>query len=492
MKKFLIVLVPVFGMLGCVSTSLNKNLAKEREALIEAEQWRRDLPSIEQQPVKPKFPHVKTHVLANGLTIYVMEDQRIPIAQVRLAFKNGSGMDPIGKAGLHNLTGLMLKEGTKKFSSLEIAEAFANLGTELTVGTSKDSTEFFSDVLSSKVDDVMTFLAQIVQEPRFANDDFERVKYRQQQVVAADQAVAAYAAQVSFLMAAYGANHPYAYPSKGDLRTLTHIDLEHVKKTYHESFGPNNAALIVVGDVTMSQVKKLAKKLFANWRPLKKFSFKVAPIIAKKEMETHLVARSGMPHTFLLVGQPVATAKDKDLATLEVFQQLLAGLPSSRLDANLREKKGWTYGVSSLVNPLLGPGPMMTSTSIQVPFGSEALAEILNEFENLKTTPVSDEELKAAKEGIQYSFASRYNTVEKNASSIARNFVYDLKANHDELFYEQIGQVTKEKIMNAAKRIFNRSSMVAVAVGDVEVMQVPLAKMKVGRIIVDNDAAPQK
>lgn len=481
MKKYLIlILIPLFFGIGCASVSTNKVSPEQREALIKSEEWRSELPLLEDAAVKPKFPKVKTHTLENGLTIYVMEDHRIPIAEVRLVFKNGSAKDPIGKAGLHHLSALMLKEGTKHLTSLELAEAFANLGTELSIITAKDSSELFTDVLSSKVDDVMKLMADVAQNPRMEKDDFERVKYRQLQSIAADQAVAAYAAQVSFLMAAYGPKHPYGYPSKGDLTTLSKIDLEQVKKTYKNDFGPNNAALIIVGDVKMSQVRSLATKFFGKWARLGNFSFKAEPVAPKKEMQTQLVPRAGMPHTFLLLGQPVASAKDKDLATLEVLQQLLAGLPSSRLDGNLREKKGWTYGVNSMVNPLLGRGPMMVTTSIQVPFGAEAMAEILNEFENLKTTPVTDEELKSAKVGLLQSFASRYNTVEKNASSIARNFVYDLEPSFDEKFYEQILQVSKEKIMNVSKRVFNRQNMVAVAVGDVDVMEAPLNKMKIG------------
>ncbi|OPZ22561.1 MAG: Peptidase M16 inactive domain protein [bacterium ADurb.BinA186] len=325
----------------------------------------------------------------------------------------------------------------------------------------------------------------MVQEPRMESADFDRVKSQLEGVMTSDQGMPSYVAQVSFLMAAYGPKHPYAYPSKGTLKSLNQLDLPRVKQAHHQNFGPNNAALIIVGDAKMADVKKLAKTIFGSWKKINYVPQKMPAPVVKKHMETHLVSRPHTPQTYLLVGQPVATAQDKDLASLEVFQGILAGLPSSRLDGNLREKKGWTYGVGSTVNPLRGLGPMMISSSIQVPFGADALGEILKEFEVLKKEPIADEELKAAKEGLLHSFASRYSTVEKIAGNVANRFVYDLSSDYDEKYYNRIHTVSKEDMMAIAQRVFNKEKMVAVAVGELEVMQVPLGTMDVGKVSVE-------
>ena len=490
MKKNLIkilVSASLINFLSCTSVPVNKGQIQNRERLTKEEQWRFETPNTDNPAVAPVFPKVKSHVLKNGLTIRVMEDHRLPIAQVRLVFKNGSAADPVGQAGLQNLTALMLKEGTKELNSLELAEAFANLGTEVSVAVAKDTAHLYADVLSNKVDDAMKLFAAMVQEPRLEQTDFIRVKTQQQNAIASDTAEPSYAAQVSFLMAAYGPKHPYAYPSKGNLKTISKIDLAQIKQAHRQNFGPNNAALVIAGDVKMAEIIKLSNKIFGKWKKIKNNVAKVSLPPTRKQMETRLVSRPHTPQTYLLLGQPVASAKDKDLPILEVFQQILAGTPQSRLDNNLREKKGWTYGVSSSINPLLGVGPMMVSTSIQVPFGSDAVQEMLAEFENLKTNPVTDLELKAAKEGLLHSFASRFNTVEKIAATMANYFAYNLEANYDERFYQKIGETTKDDIMAAAQRVFNRSGMVAVAVGELEVMQIPLAKIDVGRITVERE-----
>lgn len=483
-KIFLCLLV--IAVTGCKSVQVNSHHSA-REKLIQEEQWRSQLPLGEQPAVTPVFPKALTYVLKNGLSVYVVEDHRLPIAQVRLVFKNGSAQDPIGQSGLQNLTTLMLKEGTKELSSLGLAEAFAQLGTEVNVGVTKDFSQVSVNVLSNKIDDAVKLMAAMVQEPRMEKADFDRVTSQLEGALTSDEGVPSYVAQVSFLMAAYGPQHPYAYPSKGTLKSLSLLDLARVKAAHHQNFGPNNAALIIVGDAKLADVKKLAKSIFGSWKKINYHPAKIAAPLAKKQMETHLVSRPHTPQTYVLVGQPVATAQDKDLAALEVFQGILVGLPSSRLDGNLRERKGWTYGVGSMINPLRGLGPMMISTSIQVPFGADALGELLKEFELLKKEPVSDEELKAAREGLLHSFASRYATVEKIGGNIANRFVYDLPSDNEEKYYNKIQAVSKEDIMAIAKRVFNSEKMVAVAVGELEVMQVPLGTMNVGKVIVDKE-----
>lgn len=486
MIKIFVALI-IFSLTGCKSIPVNPRLAKEREQLLKEEQWRHQLPLEEKAVVAPVFPTVKKAKLKNGLSIYVVEDHRLPIAEVNLVFKNGSARDPIGQFGLQNLVSLMLKEGTKKLSSLGLAEAFAQLGTQVSVGVGKDFSQISVGILSDKMKETVKLLASMAQNPRMEQSDFDRVKFQQLNFITASQAMPNYVAQVSFLNTAYGKNHPYAHPSKGTIDSLNQITLDQVKQAYTQNFGPDNAALIVVGDADLASIKKMAKKNFSKWKKINYRTLEIAAPAAHKEMTTNLIARPHTPQTYLLVGKPVATMKDQDLPSYSLLQQILASIPSSRLDSNLREKKGWTYGVASSVNPFQGLGPFFVTTSIRVPFGADALGEILKEFEMLNTTPVSDEELKAAKVSQLDSFASRYSTVQKISDIVSEQFLYDLPTDYDEKYYEKIKAVTKEDIMTVAKKAFNKEQLTAVAVGELEVMQVPLANMKVGKVIVEGE-----
>lgn len=495
MKKYqTLVLFASMAMMflsGCTSVNVNRKIDQERDVQDQKEPWRYQIPQNENAPVRPVFPKVLKSELKNGLTILVVEDHRLPIAEVSMALKNGSARDPFGLAGLINFTTLMLKEGTRSMTSLELAEAFANLGTEVSVGAAKDMSQIEAAVLSNKVDDVIALIASMVKEPRMAEDDFARVKMQHENALASQQGVLSYVAQTSFLLTAYGEKHPYAHPSIGTLESVAKITLPEVKKAHHDNFGANNAVLIAVGDVTMPQIEAAAKKYLGHWKRIHSVLTKVANPIAHKQMQTRLVSRSNSPQTYVLIGQPVASQKDKDLPTLEVFQHLLAGLPTSRLDANLRENKGWTYGVSSQITPLLGKGPMMVSTSVQVPYGSDAIKEILQEFEQLKETPVSDAELDKAKNNLLHSFAGRYSTVGKVADAVANQFIYTLPANHDEVVYDKIAKVSKEDILLVAKKVLKKEHMTAVAVGELEAMEMPIAKMNVGKVIIEHESPPK-
>lgn len=472
---------------ACTTVKPKPSALSPREELIAKEEWRYKLPEAEFAPVKPHFPQVKEQKLKNGLTVMVVEDHRLPIAEVGLAWKNGSALDPIGKAGLQHLSALMLKEGTAKMTSLELAEAFANLGTEVSVGAGKDLSFISAGVLADKVDDAMALMAAMAQKPRFAPADFARVRLQQQHSVSADMSSPAYVAQVKFLMAAYGDKHPYAYPSAGTEKTVENIKLADVKNAHRTNFGPNNAALIVIGDVTMEHVLAWANNYFGSWKHIKN-PLRPLPVPKKSnQMRTILVSRPTLPQTFLLIGQPVAAQLDPDLATYEVFQHIIAGMPTSRLGMNLRESKGWTYGVGSSLVPLRTEGPLFVSTSIQVPYGADALSEILNEFENLKKNPVSQAELNSAKNGLLHSFASRFNTLKQIATDVWQNFVYDRPRNSDEILYDQISAVSPEKILAVANKALKKEHMVAVAVGELEVMEIPLATMDVGQVIVEKN-----
>lgn len=493
MKKYqwtlILASVSLIAFSGCKTVDINKQIAQQRDALDKQEQWRYDLPKTESEPLRPVFPKAVKGKLKNGLEFYVVEDHRLPIAEVSLVMKGGSASDPVGSAGLNHVTNLMLKEGTKKMTGLELAEAFANLGTEARFGVTKDFSSIAVSVMSTKVDDVIPLFADMVKEPRLNADDFARVKLQHQSMVASQQGILAYVAQTNFLAAAYGEKHPYGSPSAGTLASVSKLEVADIKKAHSTNFGANNAALIVIGDVTLAQVKALAKKHFASWKKARPAtpSLTIAP---SKQMQTRLVARSNSPQTFLVIGQPAASATDNDLATIEVFQSIIAGYPHSRLDANLREKKGWTYGVGSSVSPLRGKGPMMVSTSIQVPYGADAINEILQEFDRLKSEPVTDAELASAKNGLLHSFAGRYSTLSKILLTVINQFVYTLPANAEEVHYDKVAKVTKEDIIKVAKRTLAKNQLVAVAVGDLETMEAPLSKMNVGKITIERESSP--
>jgi zinc protease len=456
----------------------------------DAEAWRAELPFKETQPTPPAFPQILTDKLSNGLQIYVVQDARLPIAQVQLTFKNGSAADPAKKAGLLYVTALMLNEGAGPHSSLGLSEEFANLGTSVSVGAGKDSAYIAAAALSDKVPKLVELIALMAKAPLFNQEDYNRVVAQHLNTLISKQALPAYVAQENFLKAAYGENHPYGHATMGTMASVNAMTLADIKSIHKTHFGPNNAGLIVVGDVTLDDVKSLAQAHLGSWKNVAKVVPVAKTLKPSTSMQTVLAARSSSPQSYILVGRPLVVQGDPMLPSYEVLGQILgSSSPSSRLGINLRERKGWTYGVQNFAMPLHGPGPMMIGTSIQVPFGSDAIGEILKEFEKIKTEIVTEKELNAVKNNLLRSFNDHYSTIGKVASEVETNFLYNLPTDYAQNYYARLEKVSADDILKAANKVFEMKNLVAVAVGDPETMEAGLSKMNVGKVTVVKEEA---
>lgn len=460
-----------------------------RDKLDIEQPWRYSIDAQEKPVMKPEFPQAKRAKLKNGLEIFVVSDHRLPIAQLSLVLKAGSAQDTKNLGGLMYLSAHMLKEGAGELSSLAFAEALANIGTDLSVSVAKDMTSIHAEVLSHKVDEAFALLALMVKKPQLGLDDFTRLKSQHQSALKSQQANPSYVAQVNFLAAAYGDKHPYGHPNAGSLDTIKQITMPDIKKAVHDHFGADRAALVVVGDVSLEQIVKLSHAHLDSWQKARVKTHALSEPLELKEMQTKLINRSDSPQTYLLVGHLAASKKDPKLASFEVFQNIIAGMPTSRLGANLREEKGWTYGVASQLNALAQKGPLFITTSVQTPYGADALAEILKELDALKTKPVSEEELARAKSGLLHSYASRFSTLSQVANSVAEQFIYGLADDHEAQFFDQITKVSAEDIIQVAKKVGNREHMVAVAIGDLDALKAPIASMNVGRVTIKEDTS---
>lgn len=460
------------------------NLNKIRNQLDKKEQWRYQMPQFGDLAAKPNFPKIKSTKLANGLQIFVVEDHKLPIAQISINFKLGSANDPANKAGLNYLTVNMLKEGTKDKSSLELAEEFANLGTDMSVGINKDMSYIQCDIMSDKTPEIFKLISSVLINPRFAQEDFSRIKAKTLDAITANEGMQSYVAQANFLRLAYD-RHPYAHPTMGLKKNVEKISLADVKIAHKNNFAANNAAIIAVGDVTLSQIVTEANKYFSLLKPK---TFKQQNITYPKNhqrMQTKIVNRENSPQTYMIVGQPAVTHKDKDLAVIEVLNSILAGLPTSRLGSKLREEKGWTYGVHSYTNPLQHKGPIMISTSIKTSHAVEGLSEILKEINKMKTSEVSREELLTAKSGLINSFISRYATLGNISNIITQKFIYSLRDRYDEDYFNAIKNVSAADILRVANKIFDKKNMTAIMVGAVDNIKLD-SKVDIGNVIIDN------
>ena len=289
--KLLLILSCLF-YISCVNLKPNGN--KKIEDLAKKESFRYDLPIKEEILIKPNFPNITTKKLSTGLSVYVLSRKDLPIVSLNIVFKAGSSITPNNKPGVINLLALMLKEGSKDKTSLQMANAFADLGTQLEVNVTFDRLSIGVDCTSDKLEAVSKLLSDILENPQFLPSDFLRVKENFIAELESIQAIPGYKAQKEFFNTAYTKQHPYGKSIIDNPKDIENISIDDVKNAYNNYFGSQNAALIIVGDTDYKDIEKKSASLL-------KFNKKIIQTsnnysyINPKEMQIVLVEQEKTP-----------------------------------------------------------------------------------------------------------------------------------------------------------------------------------------------------
>jgi len=462
----LTLLASTMSFVGCggAKEQVKEEKAPEHRASPD-EPWRKEKPVPGEAP-SLKLPTFQKTQLKNGLTLIVVEEHALPIVEASLLIKAGAMLDTSSTAGLAALTWDLLDEGAGKMDAVALADAFAELGTQLGTWNSRELGGAGFGVLKRKLDDGLGLLATVIQKPTFASEAFEKVRDRRLSSLKAREGDPRSLMQDTFSPLAYGKDHPYGLLPLGTEDTLKKLAVAKVKQFWAANTGPANSALILVGDITLEEANDLAEKHFGKWKGKGK-----APTAPKDPaavpFKIHVVkAAEGAPQTVMWFGRPLLRANDPDEIKYDVMNQVLGGMFSSRLNMNLREDKGWTYGAGSFIEARLGQGPIVAAASIMTPHTAAAVGEFFKEFEKLSTEPITDEELALAKANIVKSMPGRFETLSAMAGAASELFAYDLPLDHYMKIPAEVEAVTKDDILAAAKKALAKDGMTVVLVGD--------------------------
>lgn len=458
MKKFkLLTLVVIVS--GCQTVPVVKN-----------ESWRNTKPTAS-EPRSAKLPEFQKTVLPNGLTLMVASNHHLPIVDLRLVIRAGSSRDALHKWGQASLCFDLLEEGAGPYDALQLTRAFADIGSQLHIATTQDFGVLELPILSQHLKRGLELLSIQAQSPHFKNKDLERVRTNYMSTLEGKKSSATAVAMDAFYENAYGKDHPYGHDSQGTLTSVPKITRHDVKQFWQDYFAPNQSAIVIVGDVTLQQAIEWVTQYFGKW----KHDDVKAAVIPNPQSAVggsiKKISRASSPQTFLAVGRPLVSANDPNRPTLDIMNEIIGGMFSSRLNMNLREAKSWSYGVRSQLNAWQHDGPWLASTSIQVPYAGQALIEIEKELAKMQDELVSDDELNMAKNGLLKSFPSRFETVETIAAAAAGLFVYNLPLDYFSQWQSKIALVTKEDVQGAAKKALQYKAMSIVAVGDMDTMK---------------------
>lgn len=433
--------------------------------VVDPEAWRATQPGPGAEPAW-EAPVPTTFELSNGITVHFQASRTLPLVSVRVVMEVGRETNPKGRAGLQALTANLLDEGTKAHSSAELAGALANLGATLrTSGGPESSTVSLEALGGDRLGPSLDLLAEVVLTPRFDKGDFARVR---QEVVDGIQAAKSDpndVARRAFAAQLWGKDHPYGTPAVGTQASVAALQLKDVESYYKLWWHAGNAAIVVTGDVDQATLQAELERRFGGWKKGKAIRPPVlapAPPVATRVV---FVEQPGAVQTVLSVGTSGMPRASLEFPTANVAGTLFGGMFSSRLNINLREEHGWSYGAFGGFTESRDYGTFGARSSVQADKTAPAVQEIFKELAAAAGRVPTADELGMTRDYLLKSLPGNFETNSATADSFAQALVLGLKPEAWRSFVTDTRAVTAEQAAAAARKYFDSKRMLVIAVG---------------------------
>ena len=404
-------------------------------------------------------------VAANGITVLVLEQHFLPIVEIHALIKTGSAQDPADKAGLANLVASLLDEGTTTRTSKQLSEQIDFVGGALEAKASEDFTTASARVLKKDIELGFTLLADMLQHPAFAKQEFERIRTQILGEMASDNDDPGHIAMKAFNQLVFH-GHPYRWPVNGTEETLHKITLADVQAFYGREYSPSQIILTIVGDITLEQATALTQTHFGAWKKgavAARNMKNPAPV----ERRTVQLIEKDLTQSTIILGHAGIPRTHADFYTVTVMNYILgAGGFSSRLMDSIRDKQGLAYGIMSHFDARLMPGSFWVNLQTKTETTNQAIAGVLSEIKSIRDAPVSDQELAEAKSFLIGSFPLRFDSTAKLANVLAQVEFYGLGFEYFVEYSKWIDRVTKEDVQRVAKQYLDPKRYALVVVGN--------------------------
>ncbi len=430
------------------------------------------------------FPAIERAQLANGIPVYFARRSEIPVVRVSVGFDAGAAADPKDQLGLQSLTMSLLDEGTTSLNSTQIAETQERLGATLSSGGSLDRSQVGLYALTANLAPSLDLLADVVRNPAFDPKEVERLRNEQLARIAASLTQPAGIANTILPGTIYGDAYPYGRPfgGAGTVATVKRLTRDDVVRFQRNWLVPDNAAIFVVGDTTMAQIKPLLETRFGNWpanrmaRPKKDFSVTVPAPAATK---IYLADRPGSPQSVILAGQVLGiTGKDSSRILIDQANDVLGGAFLSRLNMDLRETKGWSYGVSSAVRNFENRVPYVISAPVQSDRTGESVQALLDQVKAFLTTKgITQEELTRTTNGSIRELPGSFET----SAAVMGGLMQIVNLGRPDDYYTTLADkyrsMTAAELDRAARAAIDTGKFSIVVVGDAAKVKPQLEKL---------------
>ena len=436
------------------------------------------------KPTPPlKLPAVQTATLPNGLTLAVVEMHKVPVVDVEVLMDAGAARDPGDLPGLATFTALMLQQGAGARAALDVADEAAFLGAQLGTTATLDGAVASLHVPRRRLEPGLDLLADVVLRPTFSDSEVARQRELRgaQLVQQRDEPVAV--ANVAFPAIVYGRGHPYGHPLNGTDAATAALTRDRVVAFYRAYYRPNAARILVVGDITLAEARALLVGRFGTWQQgdVPELVGGSAPAPAPRAV--YLIDKPGAAQSVIRIGHVGPARSTPDWYALEVLNTILGGAFTSRLNQNLRETHGYTYGAFSQFAARRLTGAFVALASVVTAKTDSSLVEFLKELRRIREEPVPDAELAKAKAYVVLGLPGEFETTGGAAAQFRDVLNYGLPLDYYDRYMERIGAVTAADVQRVARQYIDPDHFDIIVVGDKAQIEAGIKALNEGPIV---------
>jgi len=441
--------------------------------------------------VSPATPRIVRATLLNGLPVWMVRRTQVPTVSVVLQMRAGGALD--GRhPGVAAMTAALLDDGTARHSAPEFAEAVDFLGASLSASSGDEQTVVSLLTLSKHLDSALVLMGEMVTQPAFPPEEVERERKSRLQSLKQQRDLPAVVAGLAFNRVVYGETHAYGRPASGTVTSVESIGRQDLVHHYQHYYRPGNAELIVVGDIDERSLPARLERVFGDWKPepVPADAHAVPPRPAAHGTAVYLIDKPGAAQSEIRIGHAgAARSMSPDYYALQVMNTLLGGQFTSRVNLNLRERHGFTYGARTQWSFRRGDGPFYAAAGVFSAKTDSAITEFMRELHDIRgPRPAAAAEVEAARNALIRSFPRRLETNEGVATLLAELAFFKLPESEISDFNARIAKVTPEQVTDVASRRITEDQLAVVVVGDLAKIRPGIERLKLGPVhILDAD-----
>jgi zinc protease len=429
---------------------------------------RSKLPVIE-KPADTPFPSFETAKLENGLKIIVARRPALPLVNFNLIVNGGYSADKFAKPGTASMMMSMMDEGTKSRDALTLNDDILKLGAGISASASLDAFNVNLSSIKSNLSQSLELYSDIVLNPSFPEQELARLKQQRINQIKNEKSRPFDIALRVLPVLLYGKGHAYGAPLTGSgyEADVENINVKSLSDFHNIWFKPNNATLVIVGDISLAEVKPYIEKAFGNWKSADVPNIIIPEVSPKEKPVIYFIDKPQAEQSIILAGHITTPRSDPDNIAVESMNTILGGAFTSRINMNLREDKHWSYGSGSFIRDAKGQRPFIVYGLVQTDKTKEAIIEISKELKGIiSDKPATEQELDKVKSNLVLSLPGSWETNSAVASSLREIVTYNLPDNYFNTYASKVRELNLNQINNTAKRIIKPGNLTWAVVGD--------------------------